>query len=137
MIHSLIHYRALLPVFKPFVLLAYTALGLFLVWLAAGRGIQAIKIPWKLLSVLAGSAVTVVAIWFTLHGPWLLISVAIGAGVFAIRNKDSRRRALMLHVTGVIIAAFSLAWWLIPFEQPTGWWHPAVFGVIAWCVQAG
>ena len=42
MIHSLIHYRALLPVFKPFVLLAYTALGFFLVWLAAGRGIPAL-----------------------------------------------------------------------------------------------
>ena len=137
MLHSLINYRALLPVFKPFVLVAYAALGFFLVWLAAGRKIPAVKIPWKLFAILTGCAVTVIGIWFTLHGPWLLISVAIGVGVFAIRNKDLRRRGLMLQATAVVIAAFSLAWWLLPYEQPTGWWHPVVFGVAAWCVQAG
>jgi hypothetical protein len=132
-----ISYRALLPVVKPFVLLAYAAFAIFLLWLADGRKIRFFKVPGRLISVLVGAAVTLIAIWFTLHGPLFVISVAMGVAVFAVRDRESRHRALVLKATAVVISAVSLAWWLLPYIQPTGWWHPVAFALTAWCVQAG
>ncbi len=122
---------------KPLVILAYAALGIFLLSAAAGRRIRFIAIPSLPVKVLLGLVTGLIWVWFMLHGYPFIVSVALGIVVFAFKDGAWRSRGLTLGGIAVVILSVSLAWWLGDGPQPPGYWRPVVFGIVVWCVQAG